>query len=441
MTDHMKPYPEYKDSALKWLGKIPAHWTEKRAKYFLREVDERSTTGEEQLMSVSHKTGVTPRKSNVTMFKAESNIGHKICRVDDLAINTLWAWMSALGVSRYTGLVSPAYGVYRQVNSDNFDSKYLDYLLRTPAYATEYRCKSTGITSSRLRLYPIDFLRIPLIQPPRKEQEKIVRFLKHQDTLIRQFIRNRRRLIEVLTEQKQAIIARAVTRGLDPSVKLIPSGVDWLGDVPEHWEVVRLKWVTRLQRGYDLPEHDRIPGKYPVVSSGGVIDHHDEFRASAPGIVMGRYGSTEAIFFMNEDFWPHNTSLFVTDFQGNDPRWCFHILKSISKADHAGKSAVPGIDRKDLYDVKVVRPPYEDQIRINSVIAEESVAFDASISIAESEIDRITEFRTRLISDTITGKLDVRNLALPNSNEMTQEESDHFTDELDFDEELAHADD
>src|SRR4051812_47210164 len=93
-------YPSYKAARLRWLDQIPSHWEEKRAKYYFREIDERSLSGEEDLMSVSHVTGVTPRKKSVTMFMAASNVGHKICRLGDLAVNTMWAWMGAMGVSR-----------------------------------------------------------------------------------------------------------------------------------------------------------------------------------------------------------------------------------------------------------------------------------------------------------------------------------------------------
>ena len=114
MCPDLKPHAAYKDSGLPSLGRVPAHWALKRAKYFFREVDERSSTGDEELLSVSHLTGVTPRREkNVTMFLAESNVGHKRCHPRDLVINTMWAWMGALGVARQTGLVSPSYGVYR----------------------------------------------------------------------------------------------------------------------------------------------------------------------------------------------------------------------------------------------------------------------------------------------------------------------------------------
>lgn len=167
-------YPVYRNPKMPWLPAVPEHWDEQRAKVFFHEVDERSRTGSEELLSVSHLTGVTPRsQKNVTMFKAESYTGHKLCRPGDIVVNTLWAWMAALGAARHTGLVSPAYGVYRPHQPEIFNPAYLDYLLRTRAYVAEYNCRSTGIRASRLRLYPNQFLDIPLIKPPRPAPSKI----------------------------------------------------------------------------------------------------------------------------------------------------------------------------------------------------------------------------------------------------------------------------
>jgi len=257
--------------------------------------------------------------------------------------------------------------------------------------------------------------------PPPDEQTAIVRFLDHANGRIERAIRAKKKLIALLNEQKQAIIHRAVTRGLpaeaaakaglDPNVKLKPSGISWLGEIPEHWEVRRLKWVTRLQRGYDLPEDKRSAGLFPVLSSGGVIDSHNEYRAKGPGVVMGRYGSTEAVFYVEEDFWPHNTALFVTDFQGNLPKWCFYLLRTISKSDYSAKSAVPGVDRKDLYEIYVPRPPLDEQKGVVGGIENQSKTLDHALSRVDREISLLREYRTRLVADVVTGKVDVREAA------------------------------
>ncbi len=211
-----QPYPAYKPSGVEWLGEVPAHWDQRPAKWYFREVDDRSETGSEELLSVSHITGVTPRsEKNVTMFKAESNVGHKLCRPGDLIINTMWAWMAALGIARQVGLVSPSYAVYRPHGSSRLFGEYTDLLLRTRTYRNEYIRRSTGIRSSRLRLYPEGFLRIKLLCPALDEQHAIVEFASKESTNARRSIELTHDEISLLREYRIRLIADVVTGKLD----------------------------------------------------------------------------------------------------------------------------------------------------------------------------------------------------------------------------------
>ena len=423
MNDGLRPYLNYKDSALHWLGKIPKHWTEKRAKYFFREIDERSTTGQEPLMSVSHKTGVTLRKSNVTMFRAESNIGHKICRPGDLAINTLWAWMAALGVSRQMGLVSPAYGVYRQRDETNLHPEFIDFLLRTPQYSAEYRCRSTGITTSRLRLYPIDFLCIPLVQPPREEQELIVRYLRQQDVRIRKFIRNRRRLIEVLNEQKHAIINRAVTRGLNPAVSFKPSGIDWLGEMPAHWRNGRIKTEMDNLNTRRIPLSGTDRGRmtqrlYDYYGASSVIDKVEDYLFDDDLLLIAEDGANLVLrnlplaIIARGKFWVNNHAHILKPRHGS-LEYFAALLEQIDYSRWITGAAQPKLTQDRLMAVRIPVPPDSEQAEIADWIAEHTRELSSGIRTAEREIDLIREYRARLIADVVTGKLDVRHMAPP----------------------------
>ena len=158
VTRGLDPNVKLKPSGVEWLGDVPEHWDVRRLKSFYTETEERSRTGLEELMSVSHKTGVTPRKQNVTMFLAETNDGYKVCRPGDIVVNTMWAYMAALGVSRQVGLVSPSYGVYRPIKQGIFNFEFVERYLGTEIYRTAYLMLSKGITESRLRLYADSFL-------------------------------------------------------------------------------------------------------------------------------------------------------------------------------------------------------------------------------------------------------------------------------------------
>ena len=211
-----QPYPAYRSSGVQWLGEVPANWDLRPAKWYFREVDERSETGSEELLSVSHITGVTPRsEKNVTMFRAQSNVGHKLCKPGDLVVNTMWAWMAALGVTQQIGIVSPSYAVYRPHRSSMLLEKFADHLLRTPIYRYEYICRSTGIRSSRLRLYPEEFLRIRLLCPPIEEQRAICEYAGNILKKTQRSIELTHEEISVLDEYRTRFIADVVTGKLD----------------------------------------------------------------------------------------------------------------------------------------------------------------------------------------------------------------------------------
>jgi len=216
VTRGLDPSVPLKPSGIPWLTNFPNHWEFNRGKYYFRETDVRSSTGEEELLSVSHITGVTPRsQKNITMFKAESYVGSKICTQGQIAVNTMWAWMAAIGVSEYHGLISPSYHTYEQIDSATFSNDFLDLLLRSPLYKILYTVNSTGVTSSRLRLYPEDFLNIRFLCPPRHEQEAIVESVRDATADIKTSMIRMEREIELLAEFRTRLVSDVVTGKID----------------------------------------------------------------------------------------------------------------------------------------------------------------------------------------------------------------------------------
>ncbi|MBA3037272.1 MAG: restriction endonuclease subunit S [Desulfobacterium sp.] len=447
MIEGLKPYAEYKNTGQDWLGELPAHWGLRRAKYLFREIDERSQTGKEELMSVSHLTGVTPRsQKSVTMFLAESNVGYKVCQMDDVVINTMWAWMAALGVARQTGIVSPAYGVYHPLAVDCFLPRYADLLLRTPTYAAEYQRRSTGVNSSRLRLYPENFLRIPLIYPPTEEQAAIVRFLDHANRKIDLFIRSKRRLIGLLNEQKQVIINHAVTKGLDPDVPMKNSGVMRLGRVPEHWQLKRLKFICRFAYGDSLSAENRNDGDVFVFGSNGIVGKHSEANTNAPCIIVGRKGSYGKVNYSYFSGFAIDTTYFIDKTQtDSELRWLYYALQCLGLDTISQDTCIPGLSRESAYCNTLPYIKKNEQLAIASFLDRETAKLDALIATTRDAIALLREFRTRLIFDVVTGKLDVRDVKLPAIDEVevleeidTNEETE--AEELIESEEVTDAD-
>jgi type I restriction enzyme S subunit len=214
VTRGLDPHAPLRDSGIPWLGEIPAHWETKRARWLFRERDIRSETGSEELLTVSHLTGVTPRsEKDVNMFEAETTEGYKLCETGDLVINTLWAWMGAMGVTRMNGIVSPAYNVYQA--GPRLLPAYIDVLVRLPVFAQEVTRYSKGVWSSRLRLYPEGFFEVYLPVPPLNEQCAVVEYLDRETSKLDRVREATERTIVLLKERRSALIAAAVTGQID----------------------------------------------------------------------------------------------------------------------------------------------------------------------------------------------------------------------------------
>jgi type I restriction enzyme, S subunit len=211
VTQGLDPSVKMKKSGVEWIGDVPEHWEVKRAKFLFDEIDERSKTGEEELLSVSHMTGVTPRsEKNVSMFMAEDYTGSKLCQKGDLIFNIMWAWMGALGISDRTGIVSPSYAIYRQ-KEGSFNSWYLEQLLGDTNYVAHYNRVSTGLHSSRLRFYSTMFFDMKIGFPSLEEQNRIVDFLKINVEKIDTALTLKEQEIVKLKEYKSTLINSAVT--------------------------------------------------------------------------------------------------------------------------------------------------------------------------------------------------------------------------------------
>jgi type I restriction enzyme S subunit len=250
--------------------------------------------------------------------------------------------------------------------------------------------------------------------PPETEQRAIAAFLDQETAKIDVLVAKKERLIELLQEKRAALISDAVTKGLDPSVPMKDSGVEWLGKIPAHWMTKHLRWAIMFQRGHDLPTDEREDGQVPIVSSSGISSTHSRALAKAPGIVTGRYGTIGHFHLITQDYWPLNTTLYSIDLRGNDPRFLRYMLTHLSPLFllNAVKSAVPGVDRNDVHPTRTAVPPLGEQLAIVAFLDRETARIDALVAKVREGIERSKEYRTALISAAVTGKIDVRGVAV-----------------------------
>ena len=417
-------YPDYKDSGVAWLGEVPRHWTELRAKSAFREIDERSSDGSEELLKVSHITGVTSRnEKNFNMIMAESLDGYKKCLPGDLVINTMWAWMGALGTSRLVGIVSPSYNVYRP-DSSYIVSEFFDYLCRIPQFSTEVKSRSTGVWESRLRLYPEAFLSIRFAIPSLPEQFSIVAFLDRETVKIDALVVEQERLIELLKEKRQAIISHAVTKGLNPDVPMKDSGIEWLGKVPEHWQVGPVKRFFSVLDGRRIPlsaeERGSRNGEYPYYGASGIIDFVDDWIFDEDLILVSEDGanlinrSTPISFVARGKYWVNNHAHILKPIDDALTYWSERI-EAVDLFPFVTGSAQPKLTIDALANILIAVPPCsEERKAIEIYILEAAVRAEALITEAQRAIDVLKERRAALISAAVTGRIDVRGLVADN---------------------------
>ena len=436
MIAGLKPYPAMKDSHVPWLGKVPEDWDVLPNRALFVEVKEREHP-DEQMLSVTITQGVIRQKTLLedSSKKDSSNqdkSAYKLVYPDDIAYNKMRAWQGAIGVSDLRGIVSPAYVVIR-LREDN-DPRYFHHLFRTPQFVKEAERWSYGITSDMWSLRPEHFKMIYCSLPSKDEQTAIVRFLDHADLRIRRYIRTKQKLITLLEEQKQAIINRAVTRGLDPTVGLKPSGVEWLGDVPQHWEVRRLKSIARIRYGLGQPPRESEAG-LPLIRATNVdhgrIVEKDLLRVDPENVpkTRGAFLSEGEIIVVRSGAYTADSAIIPKEYAGAvagydmvvTPRRArpeFIALALLSKYVRydqliiaSMRSAQPHLNAEELGVAVVMIPPEGEQTQIVEHVKVATKEIEATIETAECEISLLHEYRTRLIADVVTGKLDVREAA------------------------------
>jgi type I restriction enzyme S subunit len=406
-------YEEYKDSGVAILDAVPTHWVVSRLKHFGR-LKTGITPPSEDLENYSESGWYWVRPddlddsgSPVTASKFLTNKGWSYCR-SVASESTLVCCIGSIGKLADTNRVTCTNQQITAFEPRN-NARYLFYLIY--ALKPELDLRATG---NVLRILNSERLgQVPATMPPADEASQIARFLDHETAKIDSLIREQKRLIELLKEKRQALISHAVTKGLDPNVPMKDSGVEWLGKVPAHWSVLQLGKQIRLQRGVDITKDHQREGLVPVVSSGGISSYHDTAICEGPGVVVGRKGTAGKVHFVDCDYWPHDTTLYVSEFRGNHPRYVFYKLLSMELETYDTGSANPTLNRNVVHPQKVTWPPLVEQCQISDLLDQVSERMNELETQSLSSINLLKERRSALISAAVTGKIDVRNWQPP----------------------------
>ncbi|MBA2432849.1 MAG: restriction endonuclease subunit S, partial [Chthoniobacterales bacterium] len=444
MIADVKPYPAMKDSGVSSLGAVPAQWNIRKLRGLLRRVTERNRP-DLPLLSVVRELGVILRNrtghDENHNYIPEDLSNYKVVREGQFAMNKMKAWQGSYGVSKYDGIVSPAYFVF---DLTGVDASFFHSAIRSSAYVPSFTRASDGVRIGQWDLSESRMRETAFAVPPLPEQATIVRFLDYADRRVRRFIRTKQNLIKLLEEQKQAIIHRAVTRGLpaeaaakaglDPNVRLKPSGVEWLGDVPEHWEVWRIGHFAAVGNG-STPSRGNsgywTDGTYPWLNSSsvhaGTITASDQFvtdralrechlpRVPAGSLLMaitgqGKTRGTAAVLAIEATINQHIA--FITLRKGAPialPEYLHKVLvaaySELRRLSNDSGSTKGALTCEDLRLFRVVLPPVTEQRDILRWLQNAIARIEASLQLAQHEVSLLREYRTRLIADVVTGKL------------------------------------
>lgn len=453
----LAPYPDYKDSGVLWLGKIPAHWDVKPGMAFISQRKEKNVGMKEStVLSLSYGQivikpleklhGLVPESFETYQIADPGNI---IIRGTDLQNDKT---SLRVGKVRNRGIITSAY-LCLQTN-EKINPDYAHLLLHGYDLMKIYYGMGSGL---RQNLDFSDFKRLPVLVPSPTEQSKIHKYVESVHAQINKFIRNKRRLIELLKEQKQNVINQAVTRGLNPKVRLKPSGVEWIGDIPEHWEVRRLKFLCHNlneQTSEKQPGETYIALEHVESWTGRISLPDDEITFDSQ---VKRFQPGDVLFgklrpYLAKVTRPQTVGVCVGEFlvlraTGNvSADFLEQKLRSKRVIDLINSSTfgakMPRADWTFIGNLKFAYPPADEQQKILEHIQEKSAEIDQAIIRAEREIELMREYRTRLISDVVTGQVDVRGIEVPEVaedellalDEDTGESDDVIDDEGDMDE-------
>ena len=419
----LHPYPAYQPSGVPWLGDVPAHWGIERAKWLFQKMD-RPVRERDEVITCFRDGTVTLRKNRRELGFTESlkEIGYQGIRHGDLVIHAMDAFAGAIGVSDSDGKGTPVYSVCKPGPRSN--AYYYAYTLREMSRNLWIQALAKGIRerSSDFRYTDFGSQFVPF--PPLAEQAAIVRYLDYADRRIRRYLAAKQKLIALLEEEKQAVINQAVTRGLDPHVRLKPSGVPGLGDVPAHWEVRRLKGdvanVTDQARElgpgeiYVALEHiESWTGR--IKDTGSDVSFDSQVKRFQAGDVL--FGKLRP--YLAKVTYPNCNGVCVSELlvlrpktADLSPNYLERLLRSKGVIDAIDASTfgakMPRADWQFIGDMQYPFPPLSEQTAIVEYLDQATASIDAAIARAGRQIELLQEYRTRLIADVVTGQRDVR---------------------------------
>ncbi len=434
----MEKFSSYKNSGVKWLGEIPEHWELSRLGKLLSPVSE-NNRADLPLLSITREKGVILRnlddEEENHNFIPDDLSNYKLLEEGHFGMNKMKAWQGSYGIANYTGIVSPAYFIFKL--TENIIPAYFHIAIRSKLYISFFGSASDGVRIGQWDLSKNRMKEIPFLVPTIDEQNAIAEFLDDKTAKIDQAITIKQKQIDLLKERRQILIHKAVTQGINPNVKLKDSGVEWIGEIPEHWEVKKLKNFVRIKGGFAFDSSKfkdegvqiiKIANTYmnelcldrqPTFVDLSHLHSHKDWIVSKNDILMSLTGTlgkkdygfailidTDQLFLLNQRV----AKIEVKD--GFEASYILNILHSdmylnqLYMLPSGTKQA--NLSNDNVINIKVAFPINKvERESILEFINKTNFKISTVISLKEIEIEKLKEYKTSLINGVVTGKVKV----------------------------------
>ncbi|EAI5601924.1 restriction endonuclease subunit S [Campylobacter upsaliensis] len=398
----------YKPSGIKWLGEIPQSWENVSIRSCFTESNQRCNTDSYPLLSVTIANGII-YQDNIENKKDISNddkSNYKIVPLNAVAYNKMRMWQGAVGVNTLTtGIVSPAYIV--AIPNEKILPNFVSYLFKSKIMIGEFDKNSYGLCLDMNNLRYDDFRNIKIPLPPLQEQKEIAEFLDKKCEKIQNYIDKKQKLITLLQEKKQALINEVVTKGLNPNIEFKNSGIAYLGLIPHHWEVRRMKFMASIHNGREQTEIADENGIYPIYGSGGILGKSMYFIYDKPSVLLGRKGTIDKPLFVEEPFWTIDTMFYTSISKIVLPKYFYYLCLTIDFQFYISGSAIPSMTQYDLANISFALPPLQEQKQIANFLDEKCEKINSAIEKTKRQIELIKEYKNTLINEAVCGRIRV----------------------------------
>ena len=436
----LKPYSAYRQLGQRGWGEVPAHWEVRRLGSLLRAKVERGRP-DLPLLSVVREKGVVMRdvldRTENHNYIPNDLSYYKVVRRGSFAMNKMKAWQGSFGVSKFKGLVSPAYFVFEL---GDVEPDFFHVAIRSRAYVPFFTQSSDGVRIGQWDLSPQRMRRIPFAMPPLAEQAAIAQFLGYWDQRGSWLVEAKEKLVELLEELNTSNISEVVTGKFDvrtgqPYPVYKPSGIQWLGAIPSHWDLVPLKRVSRLKSGVGFPISAQGDVKEELLFlkvSDMSLPGNEQWMLNAANTVSSEVAQAlgAQVFRKHTIVFPKvggalltnkrrilardaciDNNLMACVVAAADFKFIYYLLRWLDLGGMAKPGPVPAISEGEVKNMRIPLPSRTEQTAIVNYLAASTSKITAAIVNTRGEIELLEEFRTRLIADVVTGKLDVREAA------------------------------